>query len=337
MKTALVVCPGRGSYARDCRGSLAGIDADWLQTMDRLRREAGRPTVSELDGADKYDLRRHVAGEHASLLTAAVSWRDWAAISPDKVQVVAVTGNSMGFYTALGVAGALDLEATTHLIDTMGAYQRDNVIGGQLLYPVVDDQWRKDPDLVALVERAVVDTPGAFWSIRLGGQAVVGGGDEALAQLKQRLPEVQVGSHSYPLRLPLHSAFHTPLLNETSERALAELHLPFCAPSLPLIDGRGLVWRPRATAPSALAFYTLGTQVTETYDFTAALRVGLHEYAPNYIVLLGPGATMGSIAAQVMIELGWRGVRSKDDFLERQKHDPVVVSMRWPDQRALVS
>ena len=41
--------------------------------------------VAELDGADRYEARRHVAGEHASLLTAAVSMTGPSPSGPSKV------------------------------------------------------------------------------------------------------------------------------------------------------------------------------------------------------------------------------------------------------------
>jgi hypothetical protein len=63
----------------------------------------------------------------------------------------------------------------------MGGYQEQNVLGGQILYPLVGDDWRRDPALEAVVADAVATTDHLYWSIHLGGQAVLGGTDEALA------------------------------------------------------------------------------------------------------------------------------------------------------------
>src|SRR5690606_27109538 len=105
----------------------------------------GLPTVTALDAAERYSNRLHVAGEHASLLTAACSLADAADLDRDRYEVVGVVGNSMGFYTALAVADALPLPDAVRLIDTMGAYQESNVLGGQILYPLVDEAWRPSP------------------------------------------------------------------------------------------------------------------------------------------------------------------------------------------------
>ena len=106
---------------------------------------------------------------------------------------------------------------------------------------------------------------------------------------------------------------------------------------LPLVDGTGRIWRPRSADPVALARYTLTTQVVEPYDFTTAVRVALAEYAPDAVVLLGPGGNLGGAVAAAMIADGWKGVRSKEDFAALQKADPFVLSMARPDQRARVT
>ena len=58
------------------------------------------------------------------------------------------------------------------------------------------------------------------------------------------------------------------------------------------------------------------------------MQVALREFAPETVVLPGPGNTLGGIVGQVLAAEGWRGVRSKADFLEMQSGSaPFVVSM----------
>jgi len=336
---ALVLCPGRGSYQREQLHSLAGLSSPAVAAFDAVRAAAGQPGVTELDAAERFSPRLHVAGEHASALTAAISLADLDQLDPDKVQVVGVCGNSMGWYTALGYAGALPLADCARLVDTMGAWQaagEHGVVGGQLVYPLTDARWRLDPALLVAVQAAVAAIPDLYWSIRLGSQAVLGGTEDALAAARERLPTQQGGGGlEFPLRLPLHSAFHTPLMAPTAARAARELgELGWRAPALPLIDGTGRTWRPRWADPSALRDYTLGAQVTETFDLWATLKAGLGELGPAVVILPGPGSNLGGAVAQVMIDTGWQGLRDKDDFIDRQRGErPVLLSLRWPDQR----
>jgi len=76
--------------------------------------------------------------------------------------------------------------------------------------------------------------------------------------------------------------------------------------------------------------------VIEPYDFTASVRVGLCEFGPDCVIILGPGGTLGGAVAQSLIEINWQGIASKQDFSDRQSRDPLIYSMGRDDQRARV-
>ncbi len=109
-QTALVICPGRGTYNAAELGYLKthhSDKAEMIAKLDALRREQGQIPISELDAADKYAPSVHMTGDNASLLIYACALADFAAIDREKYDVVAVTGNSMGWYLALACAGVL--------------------------------------------------------------------------------------------------------------------------------------------------------------------------------------------------------------------------------------
>lgn len=343
-KTAVVVCPGRGTYTKTELGYLKKYRPRFereINAIDARLSALGQPTVTELDNAEKFSLKTHTPGEYASTLIYACSYADFLAIDRDKVDIVAVTGNSMGWYTALACAGALRGEHVFTLIHTMGSMMKDGVIGGQLIYPVVDDAWRVDAQRQGLVTRAVADINQisgceAYLSIQFGGYAIVGGNEKALAALMKSLPPADEGK--YPFILVNHAAFHTPLLRSTSERAFGELGVElFDKPQIPLVDGRGVVWQPYSTDTARLRDYTLGSQVYDTYNFTAAVSVALKEFAPDHLILLGPGSTSGGALGQILVENTWAGLASKSDFSARQSKDPLLFAMGRDDQRALVT
>jgi [acyl-carrier-protein] S-malonyltransferase len=337
MKRALVLCPGRGSYGRDSLGKLKGVQSPALDVFEAMRRELDRPTVREIDGAAEYSSTFHLMGEHASALTAGVSLADLDQLDPSTVQVVGVVGNSMGWYTALGYAGALPMNHCALLVEAMGQYQADNIIGGQIMVPLVDEQWRLDPRVAQAVEGIVEDTPDLFWSIHLGGHAVLGGTTTALDVAEGRLKALKLGQTQEPYRIPMHSAFHTPLMASTAAQATTDLsELDWRAPRVPLIDGRGRVHTPHSANPAFLRDYTLGPQVTDTYDLSLCLRTALRTLGPDVVILPGPGSKLSSAVAQAMISEGWSGIHCQDDFVNRQHQEPVLLSMRWPDERAQV-
>ena len=76
--------------------------------------------------------------------------------------------------------------------------------------------------------------------------------------------------------------------------------------------------------------------MNRTYDFTRAVQVAAAEYAPDKIIVLGPGTTLGAPTAQALIASDWRGLSGKTDFQARQAENPVILSMGIADQRAQV-
>ena len=335
-ETVLVVCPGRGTYGASELGYLARHHAGspLLATFDRQRSERGVESVTALDSATRYSTALHGSGENAAPLIYAASILDFLALDPAKCEVVAVCGNSMGWYTALACAGAVSPEHGFAIADAMGLNSGTGEPGGQVLLTLVGDDWRPDPALRGEVDRALAQS-GAFRSIELGGMLLVAGGERELDALLAALPPLPGRP---PLRLAGHGPFHTPLMAESSRRALEQLAPEwFGPPRIPLIDGEGRIWRAKAVTPEAMHRYTFTTQILEPYDFTRSLSVGIKEFAPDKIVLLGPGDTMGGAIGQVLVAERWLGIADKADFAARQDADPFLIAMGREDQRERVA
>ncbi len=349
-RRVVVVCPGRGSYGAADLGSLARAAPAAsreafravLAATDKRREAAGDPALSALDGAARMTVA-HSAGEHVSPLIFACTAADFLRVDRKRCHVVAVTGNSLGWYSALYCAGALSLAGAMRLVETMGGMGRGGPIGGQIVYPVTGDRWLADDRLAERVEAALRAARAAGHrvgdSIRYGGFRVLWGDDAGIRELRARLPRAEFGERTYPLHLHGHAAFHSPLLADYARRAVGALAgaVDWRAPDAPLIDGRGRQWSPLAADTAALADYTLRTQVTTTFDFTACVRVALREYAPDLLVCLGPGDVLGAPVAQVIIQERWQGIDDRAAFLRRQQADPLVVSFARPEQRLLVA
>ncbi|MBI5363897.1 MAG: ACP S-malonyltransferase [Planctomycetes bacterium] len=329
MSRAVLLCPGRGSYTEKSLKSLPP-EHPWVVRAEELRREFGLASLVELDQAPKWNASVHLEPRNVSPLTWLVSMLD-AAQAMREHHVVAVAGNSMGWYTALAVAGALDFDDGFRLMQSMAILQQEHKDGGQVIYPQVQEDWSPDPALIANVQHALASSNGeAFPSILLGGQAVLAGTEAGIAHLLRTLPRVKLGQNQYPFRLMGHGPYHTPLLEGVSAKARAELSsLAFKKPTVTLVDGRGARFTPWSTDVEALKDYTLGAQVVTPYDFGLSVRVAAREYAPDLVVLPGPGNPLGSITAQILIADGWRGMRTRSDFEAVQAStQPIVRSMR---------
>jgi len=339
VKRAAVICPGRGTYNKEELGSLQRLHPDkssLLDQFDAIRSEAGQASLRELDGAERFSVSRHTRGDNASALIFAATYADYLSLKD--IEVVAVTGNSMGWYSALACGGALSPENGFQLVNTMGTLMQTAMIGGQIVYPVTGDDWRTDrlrrAEIMTLVETIHRRTDHFLaLSIDLGGMLVLAGNEAGLSAFEKSAPIVE----RFPMRLANHAAFHTSLQAPIAQKGRAEIPSSwFGQPEIPLIDGRGAIWWPHASSLDALWDYTLGHQVVEPYDFAKAIAVAAREFAPDCFIVAGPGTTLGGSVAQSLIASNWRSMASKEDFLAVQEKDQMLISLGREDQRNLV-
>ncbi len=337
-KTAVVICPGRGTYNKAELGYLARYfpDGALLRRFDRQRDAAGQDTLTQLDGAERFSVARHTRGDNASAIIYAATLGDFRSIDGGRVDVVAVTGNSMGWYSALACARAVTAEDGFTIANTMGTLMQDALIGGQLVHPFMGDDWipdayRRDALLELAADIDGRDEAVLLPSIHLGGMLVLAGNTAGLTAFERAVEPID---GRFPMRLGNHAAFHTHMQEPVARRGRDALPPSlFGAPRLPLIDGRGAIWWPDGSDPRMLRDYTFGHQVTQTYDFTRAIEVAAREFAPDLFIVTGPGTTLGGAVAQSLVLADWEGIGSKAAFKTRQERDPILIAMGMPGQR----
>lgn len=338
--TAVIICPGRGTYNKGELGTLKRTHGanPLIAAWDEMRVQAGQDSLTDLDGADRFSAARHTTGDNASALIYACSYLDTQAVY-ETHDVLAVAGNSLGWYIALAAGGGASAQDGMTIVNTMGTLMHQHAQGGQILYPFVDENWQaiegEEARLLDLIAQINVQAKHTLaLSIRLGGMIVVAGNDAGLGVFEKAVGGDEVRK---PLRLPNHAAFHTPMMENVAQMGRDALPQDlFQNPKTALIDGRGAVWRRHSTDQSALRDYTFCRQITQTYDFTASVQSAARNFAPERFIITGPGTTLGGAVAQALIGIKWQGIDSKGAFLARQATDPLVFSMGREDQRGLV-
>ena len=152
-KRVIVVCPGRGSYTRETKGYVSefgGPAQEYIKWMDDQRVNDNCEPLTRLDSIP-FRSKTHMTGENASALIYACSLSDFLSIDQTKYDIVSITGNSMGWYTALSLSGSISLKNGYHLIQTMGSMMKEKLIGGQIIYPLLDENWELDAKINSLV------------------------------------------------------------------------------------------------------------------------------------------------------------------------------------------
>ena len=333
MTRAAVAFPARGSYGPASLGSLPA-GHPWVRRADQLRQEYDLPQLSDLDDAARFDPAVHLRSANASPLTFLCGLLDAERIAGDH-EVVVVVASSTGWYTALAASGALEFDDAFRLVQTMALLAEqpiaDDDAGGQLIYALTDASWQPDPARASALEAALThQRDGVQRSLELGAFSILGGTATGLDDVVAELPEVEIGSRRYPFRAAMQEAWHIPLRASAAAEAAERLAgLTWTAPNVTLVDGRGARFTPWSTDPAELARHTISEQPTTTYDFASSLRVALREYAPDVILLPGPGASLGEVCAQLIVAEGYRGLRTRGELEAAQSGStPILLSLR---------
>ena len=102
----------------------------------------------ELDAAERFDPRVHLAPANASPLIYLISLIDAARCRPMRSRW-SPSGNSLGWYTALAAAGALSFDDGLRLVQEMSLLQQEPLPsggpGGQVIYPLVGTRLAAGP------------------------------------------------------------------------------------------------------------------------------------------------------------------------------------------------
>lgn len=324
MSRVVLVLPGAGGYGRSSLHSLPA-DHPRVTEADAFRRDAGLPTLSELDAADVFEPSLHGQAIHAQPLAYLIGAIQ-AEVAQREHRSVAVLGSANGWYTALVVAGVLSFGDGLRLVHEL-AYTEQQSPSSAVIYPLTDAAWRPQPALRAALDAALGAVDGELTALLdLGAFVVVGGSPDAIGRLIPKLRPVQIGEQRYPRRVAgtrLHGG--TPL-PEASVAHLAALD--WRRPSVTLIDGRGARHTPWGADPAVLRDYTLNALRAEPYRFATGLRVALREYAPDGLLLLGPGRSLANGVAQAIVAEGYHGLRSRSAFEAMQRStSPVVLGV----------
>ena len=328
---AIVVAPGRGSYN--------GTHAKYFNRYERLRRvghepsamrrinahrcRRGLPSVDDLVTSPFFQQLRK---SNPNILTFTAGVSDYATLSDYNVQCI--VSNSIGWYTALALADVIEIEHALDLLHVAGETAPD---GGQVVYPLIDANWHPDPEAQLHVDRVLAEVNArdgnyAAVSLQFGGFVVLAGNGAAIEDLSSKLPTVVRGHRTYPHVLVGNPPAHTRLMKKVGrELSKASSSEMWHEPTVPIVDGFGRLWSSRDGCADALRRYTVGPYVTDLFDFTVAVQTALNVFQPDRIVLLGPGDNHAGAIAQAIVDMGYRGIRSRNAFFEAQAETKLLV------------
>ena len=288
-----VLFPGQGSQAVGMGMALADAfpeAAEVLAAADEVVPGLGRL----MREGPEEELRRTSNAQPALLAASLACWAVWRRRAP--ADPAAMAGHSLGEYSALAAAGALELRDALRLVRTRGELMDQAVPAGRgsmaavlgLADEVVEAVCREASRAVGGDVPAVV--PANF---NAPGQVVVSGSVEGLAQVQARVKAR--GGRFMPLSVsgPFHSPFMAPAAARF-ETALRET--PFSAPRVEVFAN--VTAAPHPSSPDRIrellqAQLTAPVRWVETVQALAGLGV-------THFVELGPGRVLSGLVRRIL-------------------------------------
>lgn len=222
------VFPGQGSQAVGMLSDLAEVFPQVREHFERAGDAIGRPLwriVSE--GPDEDLIRTEIT--QPALLTAGVAlwsiWRDEGGASP-----VCVAGHSLGEYSALVCAGALDFGDAVRLVHRRGQLMQAAVPQGEGAMAAVlglDD---------AAVEQACAEVDGVVSAANYNapGQVVIAG---TAAAVEAAVARCQAAGARRATLLPVSGPFHCALMKPAQDAFAADLDaVSLTSPVIPVVQ-----------------------------------------------------------------------------------------------------
>jgi [acyl-carrier-protein] S-malonyltransferase len=228
MKLAFVF-PGQGSQAVGMMNALAEAYPVVKQTFAEASQALGYDLWETVANGPEEKLNQTQVTQPAMLAAGVAVWRAWqAAHGP---QPVVMAGHSLGEYTALTCAGALDFADAVKLVADRGRFMQEAVPAGQggmaAILGLDDDVVRR---VCAEAAQGEVLAPVNFNS---PGQVVIAGTAAAVARGAEA---AKAAGAKRALVLPVSVPSHCALMRPAAEKLAARLGgLTVRAPKVPVL------------------------------------------------------------------------------------------------------
>lgn len=292
-----VLFPGQGSQA-------VGMGADVFAARPDLLDTAAESVLGWslrdlcADGPEE-ELTQTDRAQPALFAVAYALWAEFRKVAPPPA---GAAGHSLGEYTALAAAGAVDYETGLRLVAARGAAMAEAaaLAGGGMAALL-----GADAETAEAMAQAGRDADLALWVANLNapGQVVVAGSDDALGWVQEHAREHGV-RRAVPLKVA--GAFHSPLMEPAAEElATALAAVDFAEPAFP-------VWSNAYASPAADLPESLRRQLTSPVRFAESLGA-MAAAGIDTFVHIGPGDVTASLAKRTLPDASVQVVSSLSD------------------------
>jgi [acyl-carrier-protein] S-malonyltransferase len=281
--------PGQGSQALGMLAALAERHPAIRASFDEASAAIGVDLWALAQQGPDSELNRTINTQPALLAAGVGVWRAWKSAGGADPALMA--GHSLGEYTALVCAGALDLADGARLVRERGRLMQAAVAEGQGAMAAV---LNADPAVLEEVcaqasqgDEAVVPA-----NLNAPGQTVISGATAAVERALVLLAERGV---KRAIRLPVSVPSHSPLMRSAAE-AFAPLlaATPLRAPSIPVLHNADVATHDDVDAIRAVLARQLVAPVRWVETIEAAVARGAAR-----VYECGPGKVLGGLVKRI--------------------------------------
>ena len=229
-KKIAFIFPGQGSQSVGMLSALAESFPIVHETFATASAALGYD-LWQLTQAGPADKLNQTMYTQPALLTASVAiWRVWSAQGGK--QPVVMAGHSLGEYSALVCAGALDLATAVNLVAERGRFMQEAVPEGEgAMAAIVGLEDKQVHEICELAAQGEVVSPVNYNAI---GQVVIAGKAQAIERAIQL---AQQAGARLAMKLSVSAPSHCELMKPAAERLKAKLaNISLKMPSISIIN-----------------------------------------------------------------------------------------------------
>ena len=286
------IFPGQGSQSPGMGKALYERSAEAREMMDKANEILGFPITDIMFGESAEDLKATRVTQPAIFIHSVVLARCSGLEAP-----AMAAGHSLGEFSALAAAGAMDFEDALRLVAVRASAMQkccEQVPG--TMAAVINLPAETIEEICASCTGIVI--PANYNS---DGQVVISGEAEAIAEACAKMKEAGA---KRALPLPVSGAFHSPLM-EPARLELAEAidKTPFRAPVCPVYQN---VTALPSTDPAVIKDNLL-RQLTAPVRWTQTIRNMVADGADSFLEI-GPGSVLQGLVKRIAPEVENQGI-----------------------------
>ncbi len=324
MSTKLAfVFPGQGSQSVGMLANLAKSHPEVTATFASASEALGYDLWKLVQEGPEQALMVTERTQPAMLAAGVATWRIWQArggILPDYM-----AGHSLGEYSALVCAGALDFQDAVALVADRGRFMQEAVphgVGAIAAILGLDDK-----EVLAICEAAAQGEVVSAVNFNAPSQVVVAGHTGAV---DRALNLAREAGAKRSVLLPMSVPAHSPLMQPATERLKERLaQINFYPPSIPIIHNVDLSRRRDAEALRDV----LAQQLYSPVRWADTIRALVDEDV-SLLVECGPGKVLAALNKRIVRSLTALPVID-DDSLEKALQCTGSVDKRSMDASVL--